>query len=108
MTKEPPTRADSVCASIDYIGSFIEGFVRELPTHLADADQTNSVLPTVMTMTAMLKCHLLQLECVYQVHHDHLDKVGKTSALFKATEIQDEISSILDALDIYVAASCHD
>lgn len=104
MTKEPPTRADSVCASINEVGSFIEDFTHDIPSLLAEADETGSVFATVMTITAVLKCRLMQLDCIFQVHHDHLDRVGKTSALFKATEIQDEISSILDALDIYVAA----
>ena len=104
MTEAPPTRAESVCASIDDVGAFIEEFTRDIPKLLAEADETGSVFATVMTMTAVLKCRLMQLDCIFQVHHDHLDRVGKTSALFKATEIQDEISGILDALDIYVAA----
>ena len=104
MTKDLATRADAVCEFVERLGYEIDKFERRIPENLTLASQHDRVGECITEMTAHLTIRLMQLNAVMQVHHDHLDKIGCTSVTFRITEIQDEISAMLDALEIYIAA----
>ena len=104
MTKDLATRADSVCEIVEHIGKSIKALETELPDILEGASRSDSVVVTISVLARLLDSRTVQLEAIQRVHHDHLDQIGMLSTTYRITQIQDEISGILEALDIYLAA----
>ena len=104
MIKDLATRADAVSEHVEGISHWISDLEARIPQIIAQATRHKRVQQEVSSICAHMTIRLMQLEAVMAVHHDYLDRVGKTSLLFRITEVQDEINSVLDCLEIYIAA----
>jgi septation ring formation regulator EzrA len=104
MTKDLATREDAVGAFVNRIGQAVTEFEKRIPDVILQAYKEDRTDETVRGMYAAMTVRLMQLEAVMQVNHDFLDNIGCTGITFRITEIQDEINSVLDCLEVYVAA----
>lgn len=104
MTKDLATREDAIGAFVKRIGQGVIEFEERIPELIVQAESEGVTEEVVRGFYAAMTVRLMQLESVMQVHHDYLDSIGKTSITFLITEIQDEINSVLDCLEVYVAA----
>ena len=85
MINDLATRADAVSEHVENISHWISDLEARIPQIIAQATRRKRVQQEVSSICAHMTIRLMQLEAVMAVHHDYLDRVGKTSLLSLST-----------------------